>query len=114
MNPPDRVITPDGESKKATIMKKFYPPLDQGIKREVEILSSNGVETYESCEGGKGHSYPDPAVRFHGNPSAGWKALQVALDHALPVHELRRVWTIRDSEPTGPTWEMVFIRRKTP
>jgi hypothetical protein len=95
-------------------MKRFYPPLDPGIKREVEILFSNGVETYESCEGGEGHSYPEPAVRFHGNFAAGWKALQVALDHALPVSRLNRMWTIHDGEPTGPYWEMVFYRRKTP
>jgi len=92
----------------------FSPPLDPGIKREVMILASNGVETYESCEGGPGHSYPEPTVRFHGNAGAGWKALQVALNHDLPVFALRRTWSIDDCVPTGPTWEMVFFRRKAP
>jgi hypothetical protein len=86
--------------------------LDTGIRREVEILFSNGVETFESCEGGKGHSFPEPTIRFHGNSAAGWKALQVAFDHALPVSALRREWCIIDGEPTGPTWAMTFFRRK--
>jgi len=95
-------------------MKRFSPPLDRGIKREVEILSSHGIETYESCEGGKGHSFPEPTVRFHGNAGAGWKALQVAMDHGLLIDELRIVWVMQDNAPTGPTWEMTFFRRKAP
>jgi hypothetical protein len=33
-------------------LKEFDPPLDPGIKHEVEILFSNRIETYESCQGG--------------------------------------------------------------
>jgi hypothetical protein len=86
--------------------------LDQGIRKEVKILFINGVETFESCQGGKGHSFTEPTVRFSGNLAAGWKALQIALDHALPVYKLHRTWSIIDGEPTGPTWEMTFFRRK--
>ena len=93
---------------------KLPNTLDPGIRREVEILFSNGVETFESCEGGEGHPLSEPTVRFFGNAAAGWKALQVALDHALPVDELRRVWVITDCVPTGPTWAMTFFRRKAP
>ena len=85
--------------------------LDAGIARFVEILHSNGVETYESCQGGPGHCSPEPFVRFHGNSAAGWRALQVAMDHALPVAELRRFWAILDGEPVGPTWEMTFYKQ---
>ncbi len=28
----------------------------------VEVLRAAGVETFESCEGGAGHSYPEPTV----------------------------------------------------
>ena len=35
--------------------KKCSPPLDTGIEEIVNILISAGIETFESCEGGKGH-----------------------------------------------------------
>lgn len=82
--------------------------LDPGIRHYVDVLDRNGVETFESCEGGEGHAFPDPAVRFHGQRSAGWRALQVALDHALPISELRRYWYMLDGEPCGPHWEITF------
>ncbi len=89
----------------------FEPPLDPGIRRAVEILVQAGIETYESCEGGPGHSYAEPAVRFHGEWSEGFRALAVALEHGLPVSNLRRVWSIEDREPVGPHWELVFWRK---
>lgn len=89
--------------------------LDPGIARYVEILILNGVETYESCQGGadpsrpnRGHAYPEPTVRFHGGQGAGWWALQVCLDYGLPVQSLSRIWTVQDREPHGPTWQLVF------
>ena len=89
--------------------------LDPGIERAVKLLQEHGVETYESCEGGLGHSYPEPTVRFHGTPAAGWRALEVCFNFALPVSALRRVWLILDRhEPTGPTWEIVFSRKINP
>jgi hypothetical protein len=90
------------------------PDLDAGIKRYVEILFAGGVETFESCEGGEGHSYPEPTVRFHGPRAAGFHALSVAQHHALPVDELRRVWPINDGEPTGPWWELTFSQTSRP
>ena len=84
-------------------------PLDAGIKQIVHTLCENGVETYESCEGGKGHAFPEPTVRFHGGRAEGFKALAVAMQHGLKVSELRRVWPVLDGEPTGPCWEMTFL-----
>ncbi len=89
----------------------FDPPLDRGIKRAVEILVEAGIETYESCEGGSGHSYPEPSIRFYGERSEGFRALAIALQNALPVRAIRRIWTINDGEPTGPNWEIVFWRK---
>lgn len=82
--------------------------LDPGVKRYVEILIGGGIETFESCQGGKGHSYPEPTVRFHGDRSEGFKALAIAQQHAFPVSALRRTWPIVDGEPTGPWWELAF------
>lgn len=91
-------------------LKEFSPALDPGVRRYVEILHSNGVETFESCQGGEGHAYAEPAVRFHGPSAAGFHALSVAMHHALPVSVLRRIWPINDGEPTGPWWEMTFFK----
>lgn len=87
---------------------EYDPALDPGIARAVSVLSSAGVETFESCEGGSGHAYPEPTVRFHGDRQAGFAALAAAMAGKLPVASLRRVWPIIDGEPTGPWWEMTF------
>lgn len=92
--------------------KLYDPPLDPGISRAVQILNAFGLETFESCEGGSGHAYPEPTVRLHGGQAEGYKALAVALQNALPVAELRRVWPIIDGEATGPYWELTFTPRR--
>ena len=83
-------------------------PLDEGIKPYVLILRSEGVETFESCEGGLDHAYSEPTIGFNGDTSAGWKALAFAMERGLPVTRLRYVWSMRDGLPDGPYWEMVF------
>jgi len=82
--------------------------IDKGIAREVGVLRANGVETTESCQGGQGHPYPEPTVRFCGGHAEGFKALGIALQNGLLVTELRRIWCVIDGEPTGPQWEMTF------
>ena len=89
----------------------FDPPLDKGIARYVYLLREAGFETFESCEGGNGHACQEPTVRFHGDESAGFRALGAAFAAELPVAELRRVWPVNDRAPTGPWWELVFSRR---
>jgi hypothetical protein len=86
----------------------FEPSLDPGIHGAVIGLRSAGIETFESCEGGPGHTYPEPTVRFHGNAVEGYRAFAVAVNCGLPVANLRRVWPAIDSELTGPWWEMTF------
>ena len=90
---------------------KFSPSLDKGIEQAVHVLVTAGIETFESCEGGKGHSYPEPTIRFHGNRSEGFRALSVAMQVGLKVAELRRVWPLIDGEPTGPWWEITFFHQ---
>src|SRR2546427_11483597 len=68
-----------------SVSMEFDPPLDPGIRKYVEILHAAGIETYESCEGGQGHAYTEPAVRFHGSQSVGFKAFNVAREHGLPA-----------------------------
>lgn len=98
------------DKKKMQKQKEYSSPLDKGIKHYVEILASEGIETYESCEGGADHAYSEPTIRFHGGHTEGFRALAIALQHTLPVSSLRRAWNIEDLEPVGPTWEIVFSR----
>jgi hypothetical protein len=81
---------------------------DPGITRGVELLQAANVETFESCEGGEGHAFPEPTIRFYGTPEAGWRALAVCIAHGLPVLALRRVWYLENGEPVGPNWELTF------
>lgn len=76
------------------------------------MLRAGGVETFESCEGGDGHSYPEPTVKFVGGPYAGWLAMSICLANGLPVTTLRRTWDVLyGNDVTGPYWEVVFRQR---
>lgn len=88
----------------------FLTALDAGIRDAVLALREAGIETFESCEGGPGHACPEPMVRFHGHIEEGWRALSATLAAGLRVQELRRVWPVIDKEPTGPWWELTFVR----
>jgi hypothetical protein len=90
--------------------ERWLPELDPGIAPYVDVLRAAGVETFESCEGGEGHAFPQPTIRFAGGHEEGFRALAVALRHGFPVKTIRRYWTVRDGEPHGPDWEMTFRR----
>lgn len=87
-------------------------PLDRKISYAVKVLRDAGVETFESCEGGEGHAFLEPTVRFFGGSAEGLRAVAVALQHGLPVGEVRRFWSVIAGELTGPQWEITF--RKDP
>ena len=82
--------------------------IDGGIRNAVRILQDEGVETFESCEGGENHSFPEPTIRFHGNNVEGFRAYSAAITHGLNVFALRRVYDVVEGELTGPWWEIVF------
>jgi hypothetical protein len=88
--------------------RSLIAALDPGILPQMRALWEDGIETFESCQGGKGHAYPAPTIRFSGNEAAGWEALAIAKNRGLQVTDLRRIWVILAGEPTGPYWEMVF------
>jgi hypothetical protein len=101
----------------AETLDRFAPvsdmPLDPGIREFVLILRRDGIETYESCDGGDGHAFTEPTIRFSGNKGEGFRALSIAMTYGLPVLALRRAWRVDDGELTGPWWEMTF-RTKGP
>lgn len=83
-------------------------PLDRWIAYAVKVLRDSGVETYESCQGGSGHSFREPIVRFHGGTAEGYRAAAIAMQNGLPVVAVRRFWRVIDGELEGPNWEMTF------
>ena len=88
--------------------------LDAGIEPFVRLLQSHSIETFESCEGGPGHAFPEPTIRFHGGQSQGLLAAYIALTFGpLPIRALRRAWRMTEGELTGPDWEMTFYRQAT-
>jgi hypothetical protein len=103
------------EAETATGEERIYsPPLDKGIERAVRILNENGIETFESCEGGPGHAYPEPTVRFQGDRHWGFRAYAIACSYSLRVKALRRIWRVVDEELVGPCWEMIFRPNAAP
>lgn len=90
------------------------PGLDAGIGAWVEILRQHGVETYESCEGGEGHAYPEPTIAFTRiayDLSDGFHAYAVAETFGLPVKDVRLAWSASKTGLVGPHWEIVFWRK---
>lgn len=82
--------------------------LDRWIQYAVLVLWREGIRTYESCQGGKGHAFPEPTIRFEGTTRDARKAVRVAVSHGLPVHYLRRFWRVTDAALESPAWEMTF------
>lgn len=82
--------------------------IDSGIRRYVLILRAQGVETFESCQGGEGHAFPEPTVRFHGNRVEGYRAFTAAMNYGLPVAALRQAYDVIGGQLVGPHWEMTF------
>lgn len=93
-------------------LEQFAPDapseLDAGIRRAVLVLRSAGIETFESCEGGQGHAYHEPTIRFHGSTWAGYRAFAVAMEHGLPVSAVRYTFNTYNGQLGAPCWEMVF------
>lgn len=83
--------------------------LDAGIADVVSFLMSRGVETYESCQGGEGHCFFEPTVRFHGGKAEGYRVAALLLQNDYKVSELRRFWSILEGELTGPHWEVTLV-----
>jgi hypothetical protein len=83
----------------------FDPDLDPGIRAAVLVLNAAGIETFESCEGGEGHAYPVPTVRFHGDRSEGFRALAAAWrpNSLIPAEIQAKINEGRIERPKDPT-----------
>jgi hypothetical protein len=83
--------------------------LDRWIQHAVFVLHSSGIQTYESCQGGRGHAFPEPTVRFEGSRRDAFRAVAIAKSHGLPVYHLRKFWCVSDKQLERPAWEMTFF-----
>jgi hypothetical protein len=87
-----------------------FPP-DLGIVRAVKILPDVGIGTVQSCEGGEGHSYPEPTVEFVGGRSENWKAAHALLQFGLPIRRMGQIWKWNEGVPEGPIWAVTFWKK---
>jgi len=94
------------------LRNSFSLPLDWEISYAVKLLRDSDVETFESCGGGKGHSFQEPTIRFFGDRGEGLRATSIMLRYGLPISAVRRYWSIVNGEPTGPHWEITFFPRE--
>lgn len=107
-----------GKVESSNDLESFAPgtdmELDVGIRHAVLVLRRGGIETFESCEGGGGHAFPEPTIRFHGDMASGFRAFAVAKEAGLPVFSLRLAYRVIDGLMTGPWWEMVLSTKSRP
>ena len=91
---------------------QFDPSLDEGIERAVLVLHNAGVTTFSSCEGGEGHCFPEPTVKFQGSFACAMQAAGIAINSGLPVKAVRETWSVQNGRFVGgPCWEMTFDKK---
>ena len=91
--------------------------LDEGIKDAVRILRTHGFKTFESCQGGEGHCFFEPTIRFEGTEFDLIRAYTICELYNLPVYQVRRVFRktsiYKDNNsinalPFGEEWDIPF------
>lgn len=85
--------------------------IDKGILQAVLTLRKHRVDTFESCQGGVGHCFPEPTIKFHGDKNEGIRVACICLQENLPVFKIGRIFTVDDGEITTPYWQVIFISR---
>jgi hypothetical protein len=66
--------------------------LDEQIKPIVELLRKYGFNTYESCQGGEGHAFPQPTIRFEGDEFDLIRAYELCEHFGYRPSEVSRVY----------------------
>jgi hypothetical protein len=105
------------EAKERLRSPNFEPPwknIDPAIAPLVKIFWEEGHEPFESCQGGPGHTFPEPTIRFSGSIAEGPRLVSTALRWGMVPCSLRRVWAIQDKEMVGADWEMTFYLPDVP
>lgn len=91
--------------------------IDKLILPIVEILNIHGFKTFESCQGGEGHAFFEPTVRFEGDEFSLIRACEICSLYGFIVSEGRRIYRKTpiyrdDNTPNahqiGETWDRPF------
>lgn len=91
--------------------------LDPGIAPVVEILNNHGFKTFESCQGGDGHCFVNPTVRFYGSEFDLIRAYEICQCYRINVYEAKRVFLKSDiyknnqsekAMPIGIAWDSPY------
>jgi hypothetical protein len=77
---------------KSAIKEPLDILIDDGILPAVELLNRYGFKTFESCQGGEGHCFQNPTVRFYGNEFDLIKAYELCSLQKMNVFEAKRVF----------------------
>ena len=91
-----------------------FTTLDPKISFPVRILHEHGIDTYESCQGGEGHCFKYPVIRFNGDKTEGYKAFDILAKHGFVVHHLQRCWTVTNNEIGAPYWQLELAETGQP
>lgn len=71
-----------------------YTMLDPGIREAVRVLNEAGIGTWQSCEGGDGHAFPEPTICIVGGfPNAGERAVAALRAAGYYPYQLSLVFT---------------------
>lgn len=89
-----------------------YKGLDPGIRFAVRVLHAAGLDTCQSCQGGKGHPYDQPTVEMvaTGDDARGFGALAALHSYGLPVADIAIRWPIRHGLPYEKLWTITFYK----
>lgn len=89
--------------------------LDPGIRDAVILLNKYGFHTFESCQGGNGHCYPEPTVRFFGEEFDLIRAYEICSIHGLNISDTRRIYRktpvysdVTNGGVIGMNWDKPF------
>ena len=91
--------------------------LDEGIYDAVVLLNKHGFDTWESCQGGDGHCFPEPTVRFWGTEFDLIRAYELCYIQGMNVFAAKRVyWKVPvysdvtgvDGNEIGENWDKPF------
>jgi hypothetical protein len=98
-------------------MKQLPHDIDPLILPAVQILNEHGFKTFESCQGGEGHAFYEPTIRFEGDETDLIRACEICRLYGLIVSEGRRIFRKApvyrdDNTPNvhliGETWDKPF------
>lgn len=66
--------------------------VDEVIRPAVKIMREHSFSTFESCQGGKGHPFTEPTIRFNGTEFDLITAYELCYHYKLNVTCVRRVY----------------------